>query len=167
MLTEKQRVARATQRALPENRAKAAARSRRWHAENRTRALASRKTWYAANKEKVAAKAKQRRHTDGDSVRANEKRIRDNARKTNPEKFRNQKRRSMGLPPATRPCPALCEACGRVSTRGSLCLDHDHNSGEFRGWLCDNCNRALGFLGDTARGVKLVLAYLQRAGDNS
>lgn len=47
----------------------------------------------------------------------------------------------------TRPCPEFCELCGGPGRddHHSLCLDHCHVTGEFRFWLCDRCNRGLGF----------------------
>ena len=30
-----------------------------------------------------------------------------------------------------------------------LCMDHNHKTGEFRGWLCHKCNRAAGLLDDS------------------
>ena len=35
-----------------------------------------------------------------------------------------------------------CELCGNVPRRG-LDEDHDHRTGQHRGWLCHRCNRAL------------------------
>lgn len=40
-----------------------------------------------------------------------------------------------------------CHICGAVE-KGLPCLlavDHDHITGKFRGWLCGDCNKALGF----------------------
>jgi hypothetical protein len=38
-----------------------------------------------------------------------------------------------------------CEMCGRHTNEcGPLCLDHDHQNGNFRGWLCRSCNTSLG-----------------------
>ena len=57
------------------------------------------------------------------------------------------------------PPPDKCELCGRVE---SLCLDHDHITHEFRGWLCRSCNTSLGGLGDTVDGLRRAIAYLER-----
>ncbi len=49
-----------------------------------------------------------------------------------------------------------CETCG---THENLCIDHDHNTGEVRGCLCDWCNRALGLLNDDAEQVRRLAEY--------
>ena len=40
-------------------------------------------------------------------------------------------------------------------------LDHTHDGANtFRGWLCADCNRGIGALGDDAQGVLAALSYL-------
>ena len=58
------------------------------------------------------------------------------------------------------PPPDRCEICEQA---GPVHCDHDHSTGEFRGWLCRNCNTALGGLGDNREGLLRALAYLERA----
>ena len=36
-----------------------------------------------------------------------------------------------------------CDICG--ATDRTLLLDHDHDTKEFRGWLCIKCNTAIGY----------------------
>lgn len=43
----------------------------------------------------------------------------------------------------------------------SFAVDHDHESGEVRGLLCNLCNRALGFLQDNPVVVKAAWVYLE------
>ncbi len=69
-------------------------------------------------------------------------------------------RKRMGLPEPTRPCPEICERPG--CTRKAVCLDHDHKTGKFRGWLCRPDNMALGALGDGIAGVEGIRDYLLR-----
>ena len=45
-------------------------------------------------------------------------------------------------------------------------LDHDHETGKFRGWLCTSCNLGLGKLGDSISSVKKALKYLEKAKNN-
>jgi len=40
-------------------------------------------------------------------------------------------------------------------------VDHNHDTGELRGILCNSCNRAIGGLGDTVEGVRKALTYLE------
>jgi hypothetical protein len=53
-----------------------------------------------------------------------------------------------------------CHACGGLQTGGRrLCLDHNHATGKFRGWLCTACNVAYGLLKDSPRRVEQLLEY--------
>jgi len=58
------------------------------------------------------------------------------------------------------PPPDRCEICEQA---GPVQCDHDHGTGAFRGWLCRNCNTALGGLGDNREVLLRALAYLERA----
>jgi len=61
---------------------------------------------------------------------------------------------------AGRPKPDRCEACGRNGR--PLQFDHCHNRGLFRGWLCVNCNAALGHVNDSADHLQKLIDYLKR-----
>lgn len=43
----------------------------------------------------------------------------------------------------------------------SLCVDHNHQSGEVRGLLCNGCNRALGFFLDSPDLLRQAANYLE------
>ena len=61
------------------------------------------------------------------------------------------------------PKPEFCQCCGNIPRKGKngmFVLDHDHETLEIRGWICDFCNTALGRLGDNIEGVKKALEYL-------
>ena len=73
------------------------------------------------------------------------------------------KRKYHGLPEPTHPYPdpELCECCrGGPKGAGRLHLDHDHETGKFRGWLCSNCNLGLGLLGDSLGDIENAIEYL-------
>jgi hypothetical protein len=77
--------------------------------------------------------------------------------------YREAKWRERGIQPPTRPEPKVCECCRKVPGGiKRLCLDHDHVTGEFRGWLCSKCNTALGMLGDTLADAQNLVSYLTR-----
>lgn len=113
--------------------------NRAWYARNAEHCRTMERARYRRNKNKIA---QQRRDRIG-AIRA-----------------------QRGLPEPTRPEPVLCECCGRhfssTDKRGyRLSLDHDHTTGKFRGWLCGDCNRGIGLLGDNLEGVRRALAYLE------
>jgi|HubBroStandDraft_6_1064221.scaffolds.fasta_scaffold186841_2 hypothetical protein len=57
-----------------------------------------------------------------------------------------------------------CQCCGKVPTnKYGTCLDHDHGTGDFRGWLCHQCNTGIGSLGDDLDGLRRAIAYLEGA----
>lgn len=63
------------------------------------------------------------------------------------------------LPKPTRPCPELCEVrgCGRKA----VCLDHEHLTHTFRGWLCQPCNRAAS-KHHTSKSLRALADYLEQ-----
>ena len=71
-------------------------------------------------------------------------------------------RERSGHPTPTRLAPALCECCNSGNGLKRLALDHDHVTGQFRGWLCDNCNMGIGQLGDTKEGLLMALHYMEK-----
>lgn len=58
-----------------------------------------------------------------------------------------------------------CAICGRTQTwvtkKGSLSVDHDHQTGKIRGLLCHPCNRALGFFREDPDLIQHALDYLR------
>jgi hypothetical protein len=58
-----------------------------------------------------------------------------------------------------KPLDSKCACCGKVT---KLVCDHDHNTDEFRGWLCEPCNTGIGKLGDDLNGLRMAMAYLKR-----
>ena len=57
------------------------------------------------------------------------------------------------------PKPENCDCCGE-RLKAKACYDHDHETGEFRGWLCYKCNTGIGKLGDNLEGVLKAVQYL-------
>ncbi len=56
-----------------------------------------------------------------------------------------------------------CAVCGvsELDCSGKLCMDHDHMSAEFRGYLCRRCNTVLGLIGDDSVILDIASAYLR------
>lgn len=58
------------------------------------------------------------------------------------------------------PRPDTCEACG--SSEYPISFDHCHENGRFRGWLCEPCNKVIGFARDDVTRLRKLTAYLER-----
>jgi hypothetical protein len=50
-----------------------------------------------------------------------------------------------------------CDICGEVVSRE---WDHDHKNGAHRGWLCESCNKGLGFFYDDPVRLAAAIVYL-------
>lgn len=61
---------------------------------------------------------------------------------------------------AGRPNPGKCDVC--QSPKGPIVFDHCHASNEFRGWLCGNCNKTLGFAADNPERLRQLALYLEQ-----
>ena len=106
--------------------------------------------YYAANREKITARGREYNKTEH---------RRDYSRNYARRWLRAQRDRS-----ATRPRPATCEVCGRHSADAlgrAIVFDHDHITGQFRGWLCNRCNRVIGLCRDDPAILLSLVRYLQ------
>lgn len=117
--------------------------------------LAYARAYYAENKQKLAASARKR------YILNREKKLVQSRAAYAKATAAGKRRKKYPLP--TRKIPAVCECCSKKQKR-ALALDHCHVTGKFRGWLCSNCNAALGLLGDNAIGVRSALVYLEKHG---
>lgn len=66
----------------------------------------------------------------------------------------------------TRPnlVPFKCPICGKVTIPGltsKVVLDHNHNDGTIRGWICDSCNTGIGRFKDDIELLKKAIRYLE------
>ena len=58
-------------------------------------------------------------------------------------------------------CCAICKVSMRIEESA---IDHNHNTGEFRGLLCKKCNRALGMFKDSPSVLMSAYLYLTERG---
>jgi hypothetical protein len=68
-------------------------------------------------------------------------------------------------PPKGHVCPICNRSEAKVegkggSKSGAWCLDHNHVTGEYRGFLCHECNRALGNFKDSIPLLESAIKYL-------
>lgn len=57
-----------------------------------------------------------------------------------------------------------CAICEEPPDKRGLVIDHNHTTGEVRGFLCHRCNSALGLLGDDPKRVQSAVRYLDERG---
>lgn len=57
-------------------------------------------------------------------------------------------------------CP-ICEKMSIVDVTASLVIDHDHNTGRARSWICDSCNTGLGRFKDDITILNRAINYLE------
>lgn len=54
------------------------------------------------------------------------------------------------------------DACTICGDHTSLVVDHNHETGRTRGYLCNSCNRGIGFLKDSPKILEAAMLYLER-----
>lgn len=75
-------------------------------------------------------------------------------------------KKQFSRPPKNYKCP-ICnrteEDIELVSKKkGIWCLDHDHTTNIFRGWICQKCNLGLGNMNDDISRFEAAITYLKR-----
>ena len=133
-------------------RAKQRIRSARNHAQNREKINARKRAEYWASSEKRAQRSARHKARWPAFYAANRAKI----------LAKGVARRDKTALAGRRP-PDICEICGGPPNgRGKrLHYDHCHKTGAFRGWICSNCNSALGHVHDSVDHLRKLIAYLQ------
>lgn len=79
-------------------------------------------------------------------------------------------RKMISPPAADHKCPICDRTLNEIigASKGKIrnktvtwSLDHDHETGKFRGWICNKCNLALGNFNDDIARIKNAAAYLE------
>lgn len=87
------------------------------------------------------------------------------------KKMTNARKKLRVLHPLVNPedhhCP-ICNASakqafgqGGQNLKSSWVLDHDHETGKFRGYICHNCNRGLGLFANSIERMLKAIEYLK------
>jgi hypothetical protein len=58
--------------------------------------------------------------------------------------------------------PSVCDICGETRPPRQIHLDHCHQQGHARGWLCQRCNFVLGEVKDNTHLLRKLISYLDR-----
>lgn len=86
---------------------------------------------------------------------------------SNLTRVRNKLRKEVPPPTEDHTCPICLKGAAEVKGMGGQksghwCLDHDHKTEKFRGWICHTCNRALGQLQDRVDILENAIKYLSQ-----
>lgn len=74
----------------------------------------------------------------------------------------SEKKRLMAIAPKD---IFTCPICGKTSIAGvtaNLVIDHDHDTGNAREWICDSCNTGLGRFKDDIKLLQKAIDYLKK-----
>jgi hypothetical protein len=124
---------------------------RLYRARNKEKRAQSFQRWYQKNRLKLLAASKT------PAARAIARKRAQKHRDRWPSSYRRYKLRLQEAE-AGRPKPDHCEICG--ATNQAIMFDHCHRRGVFRGWICNNCNHALGCVKDDPNHLRLLIDYL-------
>ena len=129
---------------------------RAYYASHREEIRAKNKRYYSGRRDKILAYARVYRQTHRDKILAYGK------------AYMLQKKyglTQMEIDALLALQGGVCAACGttRWGNRGPV-VDHNHQSGEIRGILCNGCNQAAGLLGDDPERAIKLSDYLNKRG---
>lgn len=137
------------------------------------------KQWRKNNPEKVLEQARRYRKKHPETNKKAKEKYRENnlqkireadkirqatKRKNNPEaqKIRNEhykiRREAKMWEIAGRPRADKCDICSKDEM---TVFDHCHATGNFRGWICDRCNKTLGLVYDDINLLRKLISYLE------
>lgn len=133
--------------AVERGKARARERSKAWYREPGNAAIARErsKAWYEANKDRAFEHAREWRQRNPAARRAIWIK----------HKYKLTDEQYQHIVAHT----GECDACG--ATDRPTQIDHDHETGAYRGQLCGGCNRAAGQLGDNPDRALALYNYLK------
>lgn len=126
---------------------------------------------------KAADRSRQRYYADLEQSRKRAREMQSKYRAQTPERvLRNQTRSTlkkygltleqyMALHAAQGGKCKICRSEETSRRRSRLCVDHCHKTGRVRGLLCSVCNRAIGYLKDDPARLRAAAAYLEASND--
>lgn len=129
------------------------------------------KYWSETRKELARARERKRYAENRDQILADHKQaVQDPVYR---DAVRNSKRKSKygvssdSVQARLKKQNGVCAICGHLETRcqngriQALAVDHDHQTGKFRGLLCSACNSALGLMQDSPEIMQRAADYLK------
>jgi len=140
----------------------------KWNKENPEKYRANKKSYKLRNPEKHKEWGKKWREKNKEKLKEYQKKYKSQPEvrkryKKYMEKWNlNRREKIVGSPK-----PDICPVCmrkpaGGGRAKGRICIDHCHKTNKIRGWLCDDCNVALGRVDDRVDILKNLIKYLNK-----
>lgn len=137
---------------------------REWYLKNKDKARQQANKSYKLNREKILKRRKQARKTNPEKFRLEAK------KRYNPEISKEHSWKKAGIKNMNmtryrelyKKQEGKCAICKKHSAlfKRKLNVDHNHQTGEVRGLLCDSCNRGIGYLRDSIELLQSAKDYL-------
>lgn len=132
---------------------------REYHIKNKAKKNATSKSHYHHNKDVYKERFRDYYQENGlGSVRSARLNRRSEIQEYDRQRNRKKLIEKYGLSEAEVPKILECEVCGSGLR---VAFDHDHNTGNFRGFLCYRCNLALGYALDSSELLEKLAKYLR------
>lgn len=143
-----------------------------WRKKNPKKRAEQEKRRFKKHKQKIYKQQKDWRDKNSERLRSIVAKRARVWRKNNPKKFQmtqqhyKEKQELKRIEVAGRPRPEVCELCNETAEpikNGGYrtVFDHNHITGQFRGWICDRCNKVLGLIEDNPDLLKAMIVYLK------
>lgn len=142
----------------------------KWHTDNPELAILKGRRYRERYPEKRALATKKWRESHPEVVRTTAKEWLNSNPEKRAEYLKRQKlacvaKREKAL---GRKKPLACESCGDLessSDKGTrIVFDHNHETGAARGWICHNCNIAIGHVKDSVDRLRKLANYIETRG---
>ena len=80
-----------------------------------------------------------------------------------PRKQLARLKKTITKPDSDHKCPICLRAEDELGYTSAFVLEHDHSTGEFRGWVCHDCNTAISRLNDNPEAALRLSEYLRKS----
>jgi hypothetical protein len=140
-----------------------------WNSKNKEEQRAARRDYYAANRERLLAYQREYKEQRREELKGRRR----SHYVENPDVYKARNLRKFGITldqfnAAMKAQGGVCAICKRPSKTlhasgkvKDLAVDHDHETGRFRGLLCTSCNNGLGRFKDSPDLLAAAIAYLK------
>ncbi len=139
-------------------------RTKAWRAANPGTRAAEGKKWRSAHPGTYQEIRSRYKQAHREEILERDRQAKRTERATDPEAQRRRNRayqerlQVKKVAMAGRPKPEACEICEEP---GKVLFDHCHQTGVFRGWICDRCNKTLGHVKDSPTILRKLAVYLE------